>query len=153
MNNFINEYMKIILEHVQHVQYDKLISYFSNIKNFKKLIKGKKENNDIALEHLNLFETDKKSAIKSALEWKKLVKDNQAKILFYAEQRKYNRNLQHFNKYKSTHGLRNGHGKAIGQPLHNRPFRFNADAHHKVGQKRNTEPNSQAEQLSCPIRQ
>lgn len=55
--------------------------------------------------------------------------------------------------YKSTHGLRNGHGKAIGQPLHNRPFRFNADAHHKVGQKRNTKPNSQAEQLSCPIRQ
>ena len=91
MNNFINEYMKIILEHVQHVQYDKLISYFSNIKNFKKLIKGKKENNDIALEHLNLFETDKKSAIKSALEWKKLEKDNCAKILFFAEQRKYNR--------------------------------------------------------------
>lgn len=28
---------------------------------------------------------------KSALEWKKLEKDNHAKILFYAEQRKYNR--------------------------------------------------------------
>lgn len=36
------------------------------------------------------------------------------KSIHQSEQRKYNRNLQHFNKYKSTHGLRNGHGKAIG---------------------------------------
>lgn len=90
MNNFINEYMKIILEQIQHVQYDKLISYFSNIKNFKKLIKGKKENNDIALEHLQLFETNKSSAIKSALEWKKLEKDNCTRILFFAEQESHN---------------------------------------------------------------
>lgn len=90
MNNFINEYMKIILEHVQHAKYDKLVSYFSNINNFKKLIKSKKENNDIMLEHLQLFETNKSSAIKSALEWKKLEKDNCTRILFFAEQESHN---------------------------------------------------------------
>ncbi len=90
MNNFINEYTRIILEHNQHAKYDDLISYFSNINNFKKLIKGKKENNDMALEHLELFNTNKTSAIKSALEWKKLEKDNNTKFLFSAEQLPHN---------------------------------------------------------------
>ena len=50
-----------------------LISYFSNINNFKKLIKSKDEP-DFESEHLKLFKTDKVSAIKSALEWKNLKK-------------------------------------------------------------------------------
>ena len=82
MNKFISKYLNIIVESNQYD--DHLISYFSNINNFKKLIKSKDES-DFESEHLKLFETDKVSAIKSALEWKKLKKDNNSDVLFYAE--------------------------------------------------------------------
>lgn len=83
MNKFISEYLNVIVESNQYDDY--LISYFLNINNFKKLIKSKDEP-DFESEHLKLFETDKVSAIKSALEWKKLKKDNNSNVLFYAEQ-------------------------------------------------------------------
>ena len=82
MNKFISEYLNVIVESNQYN--DHLISYFSNINNFKKLIKSK-DKPDFESEHLKLFETDKISAIKSALEWKKLEKDNNSNVLFYAE--------------------------------------------------------------------
>lgn len=82
MNKFISEYLNVIVESNQYD--DHLISYFLNINNFKKLIKSKDEP-DFESEHLKLFETDKVSAIKSALEWKKLEKDNNSNVLFYAE--------------------------------------------------------------------
>ena len=82
MNKFISEYLNVIVESNQYD--DHLISYFSNINNFKKLIKSKDES-DFESEHLKLFETDKVSAIKSALEWKKLKEDNNSNVLFYAE--------------------------------------------------------------------
>ena len=82
MNKFISEYLNVIVESNQYD--DHLISYFLNINNFKKLIKSKDEP-DFESEHLKLFETDKVSAIKSALEWKKLKKDNNSNVLFYAE--------------------------------------------------------------------
>ena len=82
MNKFISEYLNVIVESNQYD--DHLISYFSNINNFKKLIKSK-DKPDFESEHLKLFETDKVSAIKSALEWKKLEKDNNSNVLFYAE--------------------------------------------------------------------
>lgn len=114
MNNFINEYTCIILEQNQHTKYDDLISYFSNINNFKKLIKEKKENNNMALEHLKLFETNKTSAIKSALEWKKLEKDNNIKFLFSAEQLSYNNAIfywYHSDSGKIDNERRNYEGK------------------------------------------
>lgn len=82
MNKFISEYLNVIVESNQYD--DHLISYFLNINNFKKLIKSKDEP-DFESEHLKLFETDKVSAIKSALEWKKLKEDNNSNVLFYAE--------------------------------------------------------------------
>lgn len=73
---------------------DNLISFFKNSNNFKKLLKSNKmtsEKHEIIESLYKLFETDKESAIKSALEWKKLEKDNTKSILFDIQRRTYNK--------------------------------------------------------------